>query len=66
MKQIYQIVLIDERGNRDYHAAGDPTPGRGCNEFTSEDAAREAIIALGAPDAGRWAVVQFAERGGAA
>ncbi len=47
MKQIYQIVLIDERGNRDYHAAGDPARGRGCNEFTSEGEAREAIIALG-------------------
>lgn len=54
---MYQIVLIDRNGNADAYAAGDPTPGRGANEFADESEASEAIAALGEPDEGsRWAV----------
>lgn len=54
---MFKIVLVDSKGNADSYAAGDPTPGRGANEFETEDAAREAIAALDAPDEGsHWEV----------
>lgn len=54
---MFKIVLIDSRGNVDSHAAGDPTPGRGANEFETEESARAAIAVLDVPDEGsRWEV----------
>ena len=56
---MHKIVYVDAIGNRDSYAAGDPTPGRGANEFASEAAALEAIVELGEPDdGGRWEVEQ--------
>ena len=52
---MYQIVLVDSRGNADAYAAGDPTPGRGANEFATRGEAEAAIKQLEAPEEGsRW------------
>jgi hypothetical protein len=48
----YRIVLVS-KGYEDSYAAGDPTVGRGANEFTTHKEALAAIRAL--PDA-HWAV----------
>ncbi len=48
----YQIVLVDKSGNADAYAAGDPTPGRGANEFETREAAEAAIPTLGEPGEG--------------
>lgn len=62
---MFKIVLIDARGNADSYAAGDPTPGRGANEFTTEKAAHEAIAVLESPNDGeRWEVRPQAARDG--
>lgn len=54
---MFKIVLVDSRGNVDSHAAGDPTPGRGANEFATEDEAREALRSLETPgDGERWEI----------
>lgn len=54
---MFKIVLIDSDGNLDSYAAGDPTPGRGANEFASREDAEKALVALGDPaDGERWEV----------
>lgn len=54
---MFKIVLVDSRGNVDSCAAGDPTPGRGANEFAARDDAELAILELDRPEAGsRWEV----------
>jgi hypothetical protein len=51
----YRIVLVDQNGNEDSYAAGDPTVGRNANEFQDADAARTAINFLDSPEPGcRW------------
>jgi hypothetical protein len=52
---MYQIVLVDSQGNADAYAAGDPTPGRGANEFATREEAEAAIPHLETPAEGqRW------------
>jgi len=57
MAQKYYIALVTKDGNEDSYAAGDPTPGRGANEFVTREEAEAAIGELEAPSAGeRWVV----------
>ena len=57
MTKTYYIALVTKDGNEDSYAAGDPTPGRGANEFATYAEAEAAIGELEAPRAGeRWAV----------
>lgn len=55
---MWNIVLVNDRtGNVDSYAAGDPTPGRGANEFSTRESALEAIASLEEPDEEeRWEV----------
>ena len=54
---MFKIIHIDSHDNVDSHMAGDPTPGRGANEFATRDEAESAICGLDEPEYGcRWAV----------
>lgn len=55
----FRIVLVDYSGHADSYAAGDPTPGRGANEFDTRDEALAAIKTLEPAGEGeRWGVVR--------
>src|SRR5690606_18307136 len=48
MTKTYYIALVSADGNEDSYAAGDPTPGRGANEFTTRaEAVATRLKALG-------------------
>jgi hypothetical protein len=43
---MYQIVLCTPNHDPDPYAAGDPTPGRGINEFETREAAEDALFLM--------------------
>jgi len=46
---MFTIVHIDRNSNVDRFMAGDPTPGRGANEFETHDEAMAAAESLDDP-----------------